>query len=75
MACANLRLNFAYYTNPNGDGSSGAPNWPNYGDDLNLLFMNVSNVTVVPDTYREAQIDFFNANPDTFNYKRWLGLE
>ena len=63
----------AWYTNPNGYGGN-ATNWPTYGGEKNTLFLNVSNVTVIPDTYRQTQIEYFLDNPKAFNFKRWLGL-
>ncbi|ORX34047.1 Alpha/Beta hydrolase protein [Kockovaella imperatae] len=68
-------INFVYYLDPNGDYSGNETIWPTYTEEKNMLFMNVSNITVIPDTYRESQMDFFLSNPKTFNYKRWLGLE
>ncbi|WVW78240.1 hypothetical protein I302_100193 [Kwoniella bestiolae CBS 10118] len=63
-------LNFAYYSNPNGQSNSNATVWPTYSNDKNILRLKSDNITVFTDNYRQAQMDFFNGNPTEFNYKR-----
>jgi hypothetical protein len=47
--------------------------WPTYQSDLNTLAMNITNVTVIKDDYRQEQMQFFLDRPQSFNYKRELG--
>ncbi|WWD21657.1 hypothetical protein CI109_106143 [Kwoniella shandongensis] len=71
-------LNFAYYTNPNGNGATGSSNatyWPNHDtnqNNKNMLRLLANNVTVFQDDYREEQMQFLLNNPEQFNYKRGL---
>lgn len=69
------RLNFAYYTDPNGDSSKGnATYWPKYGSELNMLSLDQSNISVISDTYRKEQMEFFLERPNDFNYKRSVAV-
>ncbi|KAK8847567.1 hypothetical protein IAR55_005426 [Kwoniella newhampshirensis] len=74
----NYWLNFAYYTNPNGNGDASASNttyWPTHDinqNNKNMLRLLASNVTVFQDDYREQQMDFFLDRPREFNYRRSL---
>lgn len=65
----NYWINFAYYTDPNG-ARSNATYWPAYGDNRTLLQLDPANYTLIPDTYRQEQIDFFLSEPVEFNLKR-----
>ncbi|WVQ79887.1 hypothetical protein IAT38_001987 [Cryptococcus sp. DSM 104549] len=69
-------INFAYYTDPNGESSdsSNATYWPahDYTQNTNILRLKAGNISVFEDTYREEQMQFFLENPQQFNYRRSL---
>ncbi|EIW71103.1 hypothetical protein TREMEDRAFT_27125 [Tremella mesenterica DSM 1558] len=67
-------INFAYYTDPNGPSgtTSNLTYWPAYGSNSTMLQFAAGNDTLIPDTYRKTQMDFFNGNPTAFNYRRSL---
>lgn len=71
---ADGRINFAYYTDPNGqDGAAGnGTYWPKYGSELTMLNLDQGNVSLIADTYRAEQMEYFLQRPDDFNYKRAL---
>ena len=59
-------LNFAYYVDPSG-GHSNATHWPEYGSSQTLLQLNGTNTTLIPDTFRRTQTDFFQNEAHAFN--------
>jgi len=74
MAVTDYRLNFAYFTDPNGQATDNATYWPKYGSELNLLNFDQGNVSVIPDTYRQEKMEFFLQRPEAFNYRRSVGV-
>ena len=73
------RLNFAYYSDPNGNGNGdaatvalNATQWPAYGGETNMLSLKTLNVSLITDDYRQEQMQFFLDRPVDFNYKRDL---
>lgn len=64
-------LNFATYTDPTPSNASTSSvkltHWPSYGTNLTLLQLNGTNLTTIPDTYRQAQINFFNSEGTAFD--------
>jgi hypothetical protein len=72
------RLNFAYYSDPNGNGDDAATaalnatQWPSYGSERNMLSLKTLNVSLITDDYRQEQIQYFLDRPVDFNYKRDL---
>lgn len=67
-------LNFAHFTDPNGQGGKTAtelPYWPAYnGEEVNQLVFARGNTTLGKDDYRQEQMRYPLDRPDTFNYKR-----
>ena len=61
------RFNFVVYTDPSG-GTQNLTYWPALADNFNMLQLNYTNTTVITDTYREKQIDYFFDRPEVFNY-------
>lgn len=62
------RINFAYHADPNGQNSTDLPAWPEYGGENNMIRLDIEKIEVIPDTYREKQIDFLLEDPVVFDY-------
>jgi hypothetical protein len=77
MWVTDYRLNFAYYSDPNGNGdvattALNATQWPAYGSETNMLSLKTLNVSLIADDYREEQMQYFLDRPTDFNYRRDL---
>lgn len=75
FSTADLRIDFTYCSDPNGDGSSGRPNWPthSYPENKNSLELDAGSVKVIQDDFREEAIAMFNEPQNAF-YVRKRGV-
>ncbi len=64
----NYWLTFAYYTDPSAGGNN-STYWPSYGTNQTMLQLNPTNITLITDTYRQKQINYFLSEPNTFNFR------
>ncbi|PFH51193.1 hypothetical protein AMATHDRAFT_59728 [Amanita thiersii Skay4041] len=64
-------VSFATSLDPNDGRGIPRPNWPAYTPQNQVLMqLNGDNLTVIPDNYREKQIDFINSIPVTWRHRR-----
>ncbi|WVN88583.1 uncharacterized protein L203_103794 [Cryptococcus depauperatus CBS 7841] len=67
----NYWINFAYYNDPNGNGSgtTNATCWKPHvlAENKNILRLETNNISIFQDDFREEQMDFLNDNYQEFN--------
>jgi len=64
-------VSFATSLDPNDGIGLPRPHWDQYTPNNEVLLqLNGANLTVIPDDYRKAQIDFINSRPAVFHHRR-----
>jgi hypothetical protein len=66
---SHCRFNFAYHSDPNGDGlSTNLADWPAYGTDANIITLARDAYTVFKDDFRQEEMQYFFDRPEVFFY-------
>jgi len=66
-------VSFATSLDPNDGRGNTRPQWAQYTPDNQVLLqLNGENTTLIPDNYRQEQIDFINSDPTVFHHRRAL---